>query len=125
MATACSTLLALLTLPLAAHALALDPTKPPQIRTISFAGDALGPPTRDTLLDSLAPADLLPLSEPLPREDLPPSLPPCGEFAWVHVATTFKELTAAKRNGAGTHAHTHTHRRMSLAHCRVCLLFLA
>lgn len=94
--------LLLLAAPLIAHALALDPTRPPNIRAISFAGDALAPAAQTAMIESHEVADLVPLAEALPREDLPPSLPPCGEFAWVHIATSFKEISAAKRNGAVT-----------------------
>ena len=100
--TDCATMLLLLPL-VVPYALSLPADKqPPPIRAITFDANALGPPALAALTKQHAAAELLPLTEALPREDLLPSLPPCGEFEWVHVATAFKELSAAKNNGAVT-----------------------
>ena len=94
----------LLLLPLVVpYALSLPADKQlPPIRAITFDANALAPPALAALTKQHAAAELMPLTEALPREDLLPSLPPCGEFEWVHVATAFKELSAAKNNGAVT-----------------------
>jgi len=75
---------------------------PPALRVISFGSAALDEPARSALENEHAAAALLPLAEPLRHDELPAALPPCGDFEWLHIATTFKELTAAKSNGAVT-----------------------
>ena len=74
---------------------------PPAVRCISYSAMVaeLAPRTlgQSFAESSLASAELRQLEES-------PEEPPlrCAEFAWVHVATTFKDLTVAKRTGAVT-----------------------
>lgn len=75
---------------------------PPPIRAITYDAKALAPSACMALKQQIVDAELLPLTEELPRDSLPPLLPPCGEFAWVHIATAFKDLSAAKSHGAVT-----------------------
>lgn len=76
----------------------------PAVRCLSFGENAAA--LLETAAGSVAEqagARLLPIELPLPEDASPLELVgPCEEFAWVHVAMTFKECAAAKRHGATT-----------------------
>ena len=86
----------------AALAMCSAPLEAPAVRCISYS-PAAAEAAAIALADNNKGARLVELALPHPA-DAPPVdvIGPCEEFAWVHIASTFKEIAAAKRHGAAT-----------------------